>query len=450
RELADVFSIQSEIAQQIVGQLQATISPQEKALIEERPTQDLAAYDLYLQAKELIDGYTNAPDQKIVFLKAIRLLDEATARDPNFVLAYAYAARAHNLLYFFDLDALAARATRGRVAVETALRLAPDSADAHLAMADHYFRCQRKYEQAEKQLMLAKPAMPNSVPLLTLAGYLHRREGKWEEGKRDFTRAVDLDPRNINATNLLADTYVLLRRFDEAIAVADRSIAAGLDLPITHLRREFIRFAQIGDPAILERALAQAPAEIDVGGGETPIRILLALIRHDYAGAKRVLAASPRDTFQEVDFTFYYPRAGYEGVIARAAGEGENSRAAFAVARKILEQRPANKPDDARTLAVFAQVDAGLGQKETAIAEGRRAVELMPPSRDAYDGMLVLHGLAQVYIWTGEKEKALELVEQLMKMPGYLTYGYLKVDPSWDPLRGDPRFEELLASLAPS
>ena len=251
RELADIFTIQSEIAQEIVRQLQATISPQEKALIEERPTKDLAAYDLYLQAKELVDSYTNAPDPKAWFLKAIRLLDEATARDPGFVLAYCYAARAHDLLYFLDLDPTPARAIRGQIAAETALRLAPDSAEAHLTMADYYFRCQRDYHRAEKELALARPAMPNSVPFLTLSGYLHRREGRWEEGKRDFVRAVDLDPRNINASNLLADTYVLLRQFDEAIAVANRSIAAGLDLPITHLRREFIRFAASGDPEIL-------------------------------------------------------------------------------------------------------------------------------------------------------------------------------------------------------
>ena len=276
RELADVFTIQSEIAQEIVRQLQATISPQEKALIEERPTKDLAAYDLYLQAKELVDSYTNAPDPKASFLKAIRLLDEATLRDPGFVLAYCYAARAHDLLYFLDLDPTPARAVRGQVAAETALRLAPDSAEAHLSMADYYFRCQRDYHRAEKELALARPAMPNSIPFLTLSGYLHRREGRWEEGKRDFIRAVDLDPRNINASNLLADTYVLLRQFNEAIAVANRSIAAGLDLPITHLRREFIRFAATGDPEILERALAQAPPEIDVGGGETPVRILIA------------------------------------------------------------------------------------------------------------------------------------------------------------------------------
>jgi TolB-like protein/Flp pilus assembly protein TadD len=449
RELADVFTIQSEIAQEIVHQLQATISPQEKALIEERPTKDLAAYDLYLQAKELVDSYTNAPDPKASFLKAIRLLDEATVRDPGFVLAYCYAARAHDLLYFLDLDPTQARAVRGQVAAETALRLAPDSAEAHLTMADYYFRCQRDYHRAGKELALARPAMPNSIPFLTLSGYLHRREGRWEEGKRDFIRAVDLDPRNINASNLLADTYVLLRRFDEGIAVANRSIAAGLDLPITHMRRELIRFAATGDPEILHRALAQAPPDLDVGGGETPVRILHALIRQDYTEAALTLAASPRDIFQEVDFSFYYPRAWYEAIIARAAGDEERARAAFAVARKILEQRLTIKPSDARTIAVLAQIDAGLGQKEQAIAEGRRAVELMPLSRDAYDGMLVLQGLAQVYTWTGETEKALELLRQLMNMPGYVTYGYLRVDPAWNPLRGDPRFEQFVASLAP-
>jgi TolB-like protein/Tfp pilus assembly protein PilF len=449
RDLSDVFAIQSEIAQIIVRRLQATISPQEKARIEERPTKDLPAYDLYLQAKELLDAYTNAQDPRESFLKAIRLLEEATARDPAFVLAYCYAARAHDLLYFFDLDPTPARAVRGRVAAETALRLAPDSAEAHLTMADYYFRCQRDYERAEKELGLARPALPNSVAFLTLSGYLHRREGKWEEGKRDFARAVELDPRNINASNLLADTCVLLRQFDEAIATADRSIAAGLDLPITRLRREFIRFAATGDVEILRRALAQAPADIDIGGGETPVRILIALVRRDYAGAARTLAESPRDTFQEVDFSFYYPRVWYEAIIARAAGDQEKARAAFAAARKILEQRLTIKPEDARTIAVLAQVDAGLRQKDQAITEGRRAVGLMPLTRDAYDGVLVLQGLAQVYTWTGETKEALEIVRQLMKMPGYLTYGYLKVDPSWDPLHGDPRFQQFVASLAP-
>ena len=230
----------------------------------------------------------------------------------------------------------------------------------------------------------------------------------------------------------------------------DRAIAAGLDTPVIHVRRASLgEFAVTGDINPLRKALARAPAGLDIGGVVTPLRILIAMVEHDYAAATRALAASPRDDFQEVDFTFYYPRPWYEAIIARARGDHETAHAKFAETRKILEGRLTTKPEDARTLAVLAQVDAGLGDKELAIKEAQHAVDLMPVSRDVYDGALVLQGLAQVYTWTGETEKALELVRQLMSIPGYLTYGYLKVDPSWDPLRGDPRFEQFVASLAP-
>jgi len=449
RNLADVFAIQSEIAQAIVAQLQAHLSPQEKANIEQRPTLDLVAFDLYLQAKELIDSYLDASDPKASFLKALRLLDEATARDPNFVLAYAYAARAHDLLYFLDLDPTPARIARGQAAAETALRLQPDSAEAHLSMAGHYFRCLRDYDRAQKELAIARPSLPNSTAFFVLAGYIERRQGRWEAAENDFKTAVKLDPRNPNAVNLLIDTYVLMRRFPEALQNYDRAIAAGLDTPVIHVRQGAREFAATGDINVLRNALARAPAELDVGGAETPMRILLALVEHDYDAATRVLAASPRDDFQEVDFTFYYPRPWYEAIIARARGDQETAREKFAEARKILEKRLTTKPEDARTLAVLAQVDAGLGAKELAIKEAQHAVDLMPVSRDVYDGALVLQGLAQVYTWTGEKDKALAVLQTLMQMPGYLTYGYLRVDPSWDPLRGNPRFEQFVASLAP-
>ena len=233
RELADVFAIQSEIAQTIVAQLQATSLPQEKALIEQRPTIDLVAYRP-LPASEGIDR--QLPRRvRPEGLRSSRRFVCSTKRSHAIRVCpgLRYAARAHDLLYFLDLDPTAARIVRGQVAAEMALRLDPNSAEAHLAMADYYFRCLRDYDRAEKELALARPGIPNSIAFLTLAGYLHRREGNWEEGKHDFARAVELDPRNINASNLLADTYVLLRQFDKAIAVADHSIAVGLDLPIT-------------------------------------------------------------------------------------------------------------------------------------------------------------------------------------------------------------------------
>jgi len=448
RDLADVFAIQSEIAQIIVSRLQATLSPSEKARIEEHPTQDMAAFDLFLRAKELVEGYLNAPDPRVSFLEAVRLLDDATTRDPGFVLAYCYAARAHDLLYFLDLDPTPARAVRGQVAAETALRLQPDSAEARLSLADFYFRCQRDYARADKELALARPDLPNSTAFFVLSGYIHRRQGRWPEAERDFIRAVELDPRSANAVNLLVDTYILQRRFNEGVKCYDRALAAGLDLPIIHLRRELVRFSATGEINILRQALAAAPPQMDIGGGETPLRILLALLDKDYARAAQVLATAARDDFQETDFSFYYPRAWYEAVIARTGGDQAKAQQAFANTRKILETRLTTKPDDARTLAVLAQVDAGLGNKELAINEARHAVDLMPISRDAYDGAIVLQGLAQVYAWTGEKKQALEVLRQLVKMPGYLSYGYLRLDPKWNDLRGDPRFEEFVASLA--
>jgi len=376
----------------------------------------------------------------------VRLLDEATERDPNFVLAYCYASRAHNLLYFLDLDPTPKRNALGEAAVANALRLRPNSADAHLALADHYFRCHRDYEHAQEELAIARPGLPNNVPFFNLSGYINRRQGHWVEAERDFATAVKLDPRNPNAVNLLADTFILERRFPEAKLASDRAIAAGMREPIDLIRRASLDYGETGDPTTLRAALAAAP-DTDVGGGETSWRILMALIDRDYNEARRVLAASPREDFQDVDFTFYFPRAWYEAQIARAEGGKAKAASAFTAVRTILESRLKNKPNDPRTLAVLAQVDANLGNKALALKEAQQAVDLRPVSKDAYDGPLILQGLAQVYTWTGDYDRALDQLQTLLGMPGYISYGYLKTDPAWQPLRAHPRFQQLLASM---
>ena len=448
RDVADLFQIQSDIAQTIVAQLRAKLSPQEKANIEERPTSDLVAFDLYLQAKEIVDTYLEAEDPGASLLRAVRLLDEATERDPEFALAYCYAARAHDLLYFLDLDPSPARNLLAEAAVEKALQLRPDLPEAHVAMADHQFRCHRDYERALQELALARPHLPNSVSFFALAGYIERRRGQWPEAEHDFAAAVALDPRNPNAVNLLVDTYVLQRRFPEGKAAYDRAIASGMQQPIAYIRRAAMDFGENGESSTLRAALAKWP-DVDVGGGETAWRIMLAMIDRDFAAAYAALARSPRADFQEVDFSFYFPRAWYEGIIARAQGDQAKAAIGFAAARAILESRLQLKPEDPRTLAVLGQIDAALGKKELALAEAKRAVELMPMSRDAYDAPLVQQGLAQVYAWTGAKDAAIQAVQAIVSVPSYLSYGYLRYDPQWQPLRGDPRFEKILASIAP-
>jgi len=448
RTAADLFAIQSELAESIVAQLQAKLSAEQKAEIEQRPTQDLVAFELYLRAKQIVDSYLIADDVRAALLSALESLDQAIKRDPDFVSAYCYIARANDLLYFFDLDPAPDRILLAEAAVKAALRLRPDSAEAHFAMADLLFRCHRDYEGALKELAIARPGLPNDAAFFILSGYINRRRNNWAQAERDFSTAVALDPRNPNAYNLLADTYNLLRKHLLAAEVYDRVLAAGERTPIVLFRRDSAIFNGTGNSAGLRQVLSENP-EMDIGGGQTPVRVWLALIDGNYAEAERVLAASLREDFQDIDYSFYYPKAWFEAMIARAKGDSAGATAAFTAARTILEQRLAVKPEHARTLAVLAQVDAGLGRKELAIQEAKHAVDLMPLSKDIYDGALVLEGLAQVYTWTNEPDRAIKLLQKLAAMPSYVNYARTKLYPMWNPLRGDPRFQKIVNSLAP-
>jgi tetratricopeptide (TPR) repeat protein len=246
----------------------------------------------------------------------------------------------------------------------------------------------------------------------------------------------------------LADTYVLQRRFPEAVQTYERVIAAGEQSPIVRFRQASAIFYGTGNSKPLRDVLAKSPT-MDIAGGQTPARVMFALIDGDYAEAKRVLAASPRSDFQEYDFSFYYPKAWFEALIARDSGDSAGTLAAFRSARAILAQRLVIKPGHARTIAVLAQVDAGLGQKELALQEAQHAIDLMPISKDIYDGALVLEGLAQVYTWSGEHDRAIEVLQKLVSMPSYINYGRLKFQPLWKPLRGNPKFENIVTSLGP-
>ncbi len=448
RTAADLFAIQSELAQSIVTQLKAKLSPQQKAEIEERPTQDLDAFELYLQAKPSIDAYLNATDVREALLRAVKSLDEAIQRDPNFISAYCYAARANSLLFFFDLDPTPERISLAEAAVNTALRLRPDSAEAHFARADYLFRCLRDYDRAQEELAIARPGLPNSTPFFILSGYINRRRNHFADAERDFSTAFALDPRNPNAYNLLADTYVLQRRFPEAVHVYDNVLAAGEDVPIVRFRRANCVLNGTGNTGPMRDILTKYP-EMEFAGSQTPVRSWMAMLDGNYTEAERVLVASPREDFQDVDLSFYFPKSWFQAMVARAKGDSARATAALRECREIIAQRLIVKPEHARTIAVLAQVDAGLGQKDLAIREAQHAIELMPVSKDIYDGALVLEGLAQVYTWSGERDRAIELVQKLVTMPSYVNYARLKLHPLWSPLRGDPRFETIVASLAP-
>src|SRR5947208_275114 len=226
RELADVFAIQSEIAQKIADQLRAKLSPQEKAAIEERPTKDLAAYDLYLRAKELIyQSYVN-PFSKEGHFKAVQFLDQALGRDPAFLLAHCRLAYAHDLIYFQDYDHTETRLALAETSVRAAVRLQPDSGETHLAQATHFYWGYRNYDRAREELAKAQDALPNNVQIFMFLGRIDRRQGRWDEAIRNLERAVDLDPRNAERLWRVGQIYCSdLRRYRDAIAMANRALA---------------------------------------------------------------------------------------------------------------------------------------------------------------------------------------------------------------------------------
>jgi TolB-like protein/class 3 adenylate cyclase/Tfp pilus assembly protein PilF len=447
RDVADVFAIESEVAGKIIAQLKSKLSPEEKAAIEEQPTANLAAYDLYAHAKTLIDNSLLSAPGKDLF-EAVRLLDEAVKGDPSFFLAYYELADAHDRIYQLGLDHTPARLALADGAIQKLRRLRPDAGETHLALARHLYWGYLDYDRARQELTAAQHALPNNSRAFLLAAYIDRRQGHWEESTRNFERASELDPRDIVILQQLSLNYENLRRYADMTAVLDRAlIIAPNDVALRTLRAG-VAFDWRADlkplHAAIQTILAENPnAERTVAEYWLP----LALRERDSVAAQRALAAMPLGGCFDVGIPF--PNSWCEGLAARMRGDQPAARAAFTNARKEVEKMVQNQPDYADGLCALGLIDAALGKKEDAIREGRRAVELMPVSKNAVEGPLLIKNLALIYAWTGEKDRGLEQLDKAVHLPGYLSYGQLRLDPKWDPLRGDPRFEKIVASLAP-
>lgn len=448
RDLADVFAIQSEIAKAIAGQLQAKLSPTEKAAIEEPPTKDIPAHDLYVRAKLLNASSSFNARRRENLLEAARLLDQAIARDTDFLLAYCLLSNTHGLLYFYGLDHTPARRSLADAAVAAAIRLRPEAGETHLARADYFYRCYRDYDRARAELVLAQRTLPNSAQVVELEGYIDRRQGRWNESTQNLERALELDPRNWFLLQQISLSYQILRRFPDMAAVLDRVLAIIPGDIDTRVARVGVDLDWKGDTRPLRETVEAITRENPTAaGGFAQYLILLALCERDSEAAKRACSVMPPQGIGIDQAAF--PVAWWQGVAARTQGDSAGAEAAFSTARKEVEHIVSEQPDYGPALSVLGMIDAGLGRKEEAIREGRRACEILPLTKDAINGANLIEFLAVIYAWTGEKDLATEQLTMALQVPGRLSYGQLRLHPYWDPLRKDPRFEKIVASLAP-
>ncbi len=448
RDLNDVFAIQSEIAQKVAGQLHAKITPAEKLAIESKPTGDLVAFDLYSRANDILFGKNVAyPDYR----QAVDLLNRAVARDPSFLDAYCQLAFAHDQIYFDGIDRTPARLAMAKDAIDSAFRLKPDSGEAHFAQAVHLYRGYGDHDGALAELEVARQTLPNNARIFKMMGFIQRRQGHWEDSRRNLERAAELDPRDLETLEDLSSDYARFRRYAEAKTWLTRALA-------------------VAEPDDIGMKLAPSEWELEVNADTRPLHqaidslratnpaavtsaiaghwLICALAERDGAAATQALGALG-DTeiwlFDQVQFN----RAFAEGLIARMTNDEQKARSAFAAARAEQEKVLEAQPDFGPSWCVLGMIDAGLGRKEEALREGRRALELLPVERDALVGKYLIRYFAVIAAWIGEKDLACEQLAIAVRPPSNVRYGELKLLPLWDPLRGEPCFEKIVASLAP-
>ena len=449
RNLKDIFAVQSEIAQKVAGQLHAKISPAEKLAIQRQPTVDLTAFDLYSRAKNLIltGGYRYTGRENL--LKAADLLNQAVAHDPAFFQAYCQLAWTHDWVYFSGFDHTPERLSLAKAATEAALRLRPDSGEAHLAYAENLYRAYRDFDHALVELEIARKTLSNDARVFELKGYIERRRpgGSLEEALRNFQTAVDLDPRNFLILQQAAISYDLVRRYAEEEALLDRALALVTDVE-TNVQRAVVEFDWKANTKplheVIDEIRGEEPKAIQ---GVAESWLTCALAERDPNAARSALEAMDQDSFDSE--TANVSRRFIEGLIARMTKDYAKAQSAFIVDRDEQDKVVRAHPDDASAFSVLGLIDAALGRKEEALRESRHAIELLPAEKNPLFGPRTIACLAIAAAWLGDKDLACQQLAEAIRYPTAPSYGHLKLMPWWDPLRGDPRFEKIVASLSP-
>ena len=444
-ELADVFQVQSGIAERVTDAMNLALEPSEKQAINERPTANAEAYDFYLRG---IDYRDRGPDREDI-RNAIQMYRRAIELDSNFAQAWAKLSEGYSSQFWFFYDRSPGALARAKDAADRALRLRPDLPDPHVSLAYYHYWGRLDYDAALRELAIARERQPNNVSLIFATAAIQRRQGRWPEAVASFEKTVQLDPRSNDAVFNLAETYQMVRKYDLALRAFDRAISINPDGPFGQWERLHTMLASGASMEDVRQSLREALREVDpiqlgraaagvgaVAGFATTPSFLLTGDPAYQPAIERLTAAEMADS------------AGYYNLKAelyRAQRRGPLEREYLDSARTVLESQVKAQPDEASFHSQLGLVYAHLGRKDDAVREGETAVRLLPVSKEAYRGANLMTALAVIYATVGRRSDAIGRLEYLMSIPSLISRPALRNDPRWTPLRGDPRFERLVA-----
>ena len=445
RDLTDVFAIQTDLAHEIANALQAKLSDTEKARMERKPTENGEAYLAFVQAQNLgcaVEDFDKLKQSEQLYERAIQL-------DPNFALALARSSLLQSWIVH-TFDRTPERREKARTLAERALQLQPDLPEAHLALGSSYYYGDNNYDAALKEFEIAQRGLPNESEVYLAIGAIQRRQGKWGESTANLEKAASLNPKDTWPLQNLALNYQMQRNFDAANKTLDRALQinpTGIGLWEIKVK---LAIAEKGDFSVYEQAMQKGKSfpmsneeRLKIVGSEAN----LLLLQRKYDQLLQLGEKFPDDSFAAVPGSLGMKYFAI-GIAQKGLGDDTAARTALVKAKNILEEQLKQKPDDADLHVGFAKVLAWLGEKDAAIAEAQRAMDLRPESKDAFEGPQITEQVAQVYTILGDNARAIELLDGLLSRPSEVTLHALKLNPAWDPLRNDIGFQALFTKYA--
>ena len=450
RELKDIFSVQSDIAQSVASALRARLSPTDKLSLGEAPTQNPEAYQLYLKAGYFQrEAMQRNGDPATVLPQALELFAAAVAKDPSFALAWARISYTHSWMYWFGVADSPDQVRLAAEAAQRAVSLDPQLGEAHLAAGYVAYWGRRDYAIGMKEFEVARKLLPNNPDVYIAIGSICRRRGDWATAIEEFKRAVSLDPRDAQLSSELGYLLGYSRHYGEALQAMERALTIQPDHWDALCGSAMIALASHGEIAQANAFMARVPASVDPQGQVRFVRYKIALRTRDFAKAVAVLDGAP-------DWILTDPAhrpvatAGLRGVALEAVGDAAAAHQEFEAAIRLLEEKISAGRSEPSIYAALGRAYAGLDRRNDAVREAAKAIELLPVSQDAFDGTFYLYQFAEIQARVGNTDEALSAIRELLDLSAGLMMSpaLLRLDPAWDPIRGDPRFQKLCEEKA--